>query len=197
MSHLFLSCTLLFAAAQAAFFCPLLGPDFPPPLNLSAGSATLSAGSNFTQQVRQLINNQNSTYGPFDANTTSFSVNIFSVHKDNPIFQYHYSAPILATSTGGVKTVDENSVYRIGSVSKLFTVYAFLVENGDVHWNEPITKYVPELAALAKTNDVNQRNPIDNVAWEDITVGSLASHMAGIGRDCVYFGHLFFSDEQY
>jgi len=182
--YLVLGSTLL-SATQAVRLCPLLGPDFPPPQNLSASLSIQLADANFTQQLHQLLSNQNSTYGQFDANTTSFSVYGFSIHEDKPLFQHDYSAPILATSTG-VKKVDENSIYRIGSISKLFTVYAFLLENGDVHWNEPITKYVPELAALAKNQD-DQQNPIDHVAWEDITIGSLASHMADIGRECAFF----------
>jgi CubicO group peptidase (beta-lactamase class C family) len=83
-------------------------------------------------------------------------------------------------STLGVKNVDSHSQYRIGSISKLFTVYTFLIEAGDVKFNDPITKYVPELAAAAR----HEQNAVDSVDWESVTVGNLASQMSGIGRDC-------------
>ena len=70
--------------------------------------------------------------------------------------------------------VDENSIFRIGSLSKLFTVYTFLIERGMRDWREPITKYVVELANAAN-------NTTD---WRDITIEDLASHMAGIRLSC-------------
>jgi CubicO group peptidase (beta-lactamase class C family) len=83
----------------------------------------------------------------------------------------------------GTKAVDANTIYRVGSITKLFTVLTFLVEAGDVHFNEPVTSFVPELRQAAQKID-NALSPIDHVAWEDVTLGALASHMAGIGRDC-------------
>jgi hypothetical protein len=31
------------------------------------------------------------------------------------------------------------------------------------------------------------QNATDEVSWDDVTIGELASHMAGIGRDCKSF----------
>ena len=87
----------------------------------------------------------------------------------------------MANSTSGVHVVDENSIYRIGSISKMFTVYTFLLELGDGYWNQPVTKYVPELAAAAKDDVITQ------VQWEDVTLGDLAGQMAGIDRECKCF----------
>jgi len=55
-----------------------------------------------------------------------------------------------------------------------------LIEAGDIHWNAPITDYVSELKAIAanKTGDA-----ITKVSWDDITIGALASHLAGISSD--------------
>lgn len=44
----------------------------------------------------------------------------------------------------------------------------------------PSADYVPELAALAKNTSGNS---ITRIAWEDITIGELASHMTGIASD--------------
>jgi CubicO group peptidase (beta-lactamase class C family) len=76
--------------------------------------------------------------------------------------------------------VDENSVYRIGTLSQMFTVYAFLRAAGEEHWGDSVTKWVPELANASQTlND--QSKYMD---WNAITLGDLAGHLSGIARDC-------------
>lgn len=74
--------------------------------------------------------------------------------------------------------MDGNSIFRVGSITKLFSVYLWLVEVGDVHWKQPITDFVPELKAAGNADDV------ERVQWEDVTIEALASHMSGIGRGC-------------
>lgn len=86
-------------------------------------------------------------------------------------------------NTTGVRKVDANTVYRLGSLTKIFTIYTWLVQDGDVRWNEGITKYVPELAAAVNGEGFDA---VANVAWEDVTIGALASQMAGIVRDCEF-----------
>ena len=80
-----------------------------------------------------------------------------------------------------MKKIDSDTVYRLGSLTKIFTVYTWLAQDGDVKWNEPITKYVPELAQAA---DKAKDDPVGNVAWDEVTVGSLAGQLSGAGRDC-------------
>jgi CubicO group peptidase (beta-lactamase class C family) len=192
LPFIILSTTLMSASTQAVQVYTLLGPAYPPPQKLSSSSFIQSAVTNLTQMLQQMISTGNSTYGSFDVNNASFSVEVFSTHDDKPLFQQHYSAPILATSTAGVKIVDENSIYRIGSLSKLFTMFLFLIEAGDGCWSEPITKFVPELQAIAQKNkDAVLQDPIDHVSWDDVTIGALASHMADIGQACeLFFGCL-------
>lgn len=164
------------------FPCPILGGDYPAPSNLSSSSTIQSAASNLTSLLNTTILTGNSTHGSVQLNNTSVSISIFSTSDpvNNPFFEYHYTSPTLSNVTNGVKTVDSNSIYRIGSMSKLFTVYTFLAEVGDGHWNEPVTKYVPELAAAAKS----QQDATVSVQWTDVTLGDLASQLSGIGRDC-------------
>jgi CubicO group peptidase (beta-lactamase class C family) len=85
------------------------------------------------------------------------------------------------TNTTGVRRVDKNTVYRLGSLTKIFTIYTWLVQDGDLKWNTPITEYVPELQAVA---DRSSQDAVANVDWGDVTIGALASQMAGIVRDC-------------
>ena len=64
------------------------------------------------------------------------------------------------------------------------TVYLYLIEAGIASFEEPITKYIPELAAYATKNAAEPiQDDIDVVGWNDITVGALASQMAGVARD--------------
>ncbi|KAL2012232.1 hypothetical protein VTN00DRAFT_4950 [Thermoascus crustaceus] len=129
----------------------------------------------------------------FDANSTSFALEIFSPSDPNPLFHYYYTAPPIANSTSGVKTVDENTVFRIGSVSKLWTVYLFLIETGDARFDDPVAKYVPELrsaAAELSKNTTERGDVIDFVQWEEVTIRELASHLSGIARDYFFKGLL-------
>jgi CubicO group peptidase (beta-lactamase class C family) len=57
----------------------------------------------------------------------------------------------LAEPIEGVATADSNTIYRIASISKLLTVYTYLITAGDSSFNDLITKYVQELAQYAHT----------------------------------------------
>ena len=83
-----------------------------------------------------------------------------------------------------MKEVTEDSIYRIGSLSKLITVYLFLLEVGPSYWNHAITEYIPELEAAA-SNCLARKDPIECTDWHAVTLGALASHMAGVPRDCM------------
>ncbi|KAK7966229.1 beta-lactamase/transpeptidase-like protein [Apiospora aurea] len=177
---------LLRLVAAAAPDCPFPGPAFPKPTELASSETFKSVLANLTETFK--ARDQDRANNP---NGTSWSVQVFSVSDGNsssPLWEYHHSAPSLATSnTGGVKEVDGNTIYRLGSLTKIFTILTFLVEAGDGYWNTPVTKFVPELALLA---DKYQYDPVMNVDWASITLGELASHTAGIVRDYALLGEL-------
>jgi CubicO group peptidase (beta-lactamase class C family) len=151
--------------------CPFLGVDFPAPTKLAGSSIIQNATSNLLAAINTAINS--------GVNGSSFSIDIFSMHEPTSLFTFHHSSPSLNSSVG-VKTVDSNSIYRIGSISKLFTAYLLLIEAGDVHFSDPVTKFVPELQAAPQALS----DDFDFVDWNSVTIGNLASHMSGIGRDC-------------
>lgn len=164
--------------------CPPLGPNFPLPTSISSSPIVASGIQDLEKQLESSIVTGNSSNGPTTPNTTSFSIALFSVENTNSsspfLWQFHHSAPSLSNSTQGVRSVDENSVYRIGTLSQLFTVYAFLIAAGEEHWGESVTKWVPELANASKTlNDQSKY-----VDWNAVTLGDLAGHLSGIARDC-------------
>jgi CubicO group peptidase (beta-lactamase class C family) len=163
--------------------CPILGLGFTAPKNLCSSSTIQAAAENLTNVINSAVLTGNTTHGVLRSNTSSFSIEIFTAHNATPLYNYHHSSPILAKGASGVKNVDSNSIYRIGSITKLFTVYTYLLQTGFKYFDEPITKFVPELLEATRTRNSSD-NPIDNVAWEDITIRDLASYMADIGRDC-------------
>ncbi|KAI1270955.1 beta-lactamase/transpeptidase-like protein [Xylaria sp. FL0933] len=160
----------LLPACNAASTCPLEGPVFPKPLQISESDAVKAAISNLTETFKGITDN---------AQNYSFALEVFSAHEPDPVFSVLHTAPKLATlNTTGVKTVDGDTVFRLGSLTKVYTIYTFLVNAGDTIWNEPITKYVPELQTLA-----NRSDPVADTAWEKVTIGGLATQMTGIPRD--------------
>lgn len=99
---------------------------------------------------------------------------------------FAYTANNINT-TLGVSTVDQDTVFRVGSVSKLWTIVLFLVEEGLWPFQEPIVRFIPELheaASKLQWDPRKRRDAIDYVRWGEISMGELASHLAGIARDC-------------
>lgn len=176
----------LFATYALSFTpCPLLGPAYPP-FTLNNNSTILqSALTDLNTKFDELMQIGIGSNGQVTPNTTSFSIALFSTNQgtaaDEPFFfEYHYTAPSIQNATTGVQSVDANSVYRIGGLTEVFTIWSVLIEAGDGVWNDPVTKHVPELknAAQEKGDGV--------VNWQSITIGQLASHMSGISRDCEF-----------
>ncbi|TLD05218.1 uncharacterized protein PgNI_09994 [Pyricularia grisea] len=152
----------------------LAGPAFPRPSFLRGSDALASAIGNFDRYV------DSST--PIQSNQTAWAVAVFSTNDAEPLYERYYTPEFDV----GVSQVDRDSVFRIASVSKVFSVWSFLLEVGDAHFNDPITRYVPELATIANesttTNEVVY-DDIDHVRWEEVTLGQLAGQLAGIPRD--------------
>jgi CubicO group peptidase (beta-lactamase class C family) len=154
--------------------CPLYGPTFPTPQQPSTSTSVQAAIQNLTSTFSEI-----DTY--YGANN-SYSIQVFS--SSGILFEHYHTAPSLPSlNSSGVKQVDAHTVYRIGSLTKIFTMYASLLEAGYQYFSHPITDFVPELAALATWWP---GNAITNVAWGDVTIGDLASHLAGIASDCKY-----------
>ncbi|KAK5656822.1 hypothetical protein OQA88_4370 [Cercophora sp. LCS_1] len=164
--------------------CPLYGPQLPRPKNLFWEPGIQYAAYILDDIFPQYIDNDNNT----GSQRFSYSVEVFSGTEDLPLWQHHWTAPNLASlNSTGVKKVDGNSVYRIGSVTKIFTVLGFLASVGDGVLNDPVTKYLPELAELAE-NSIE--SAIFAPDWESITVGSLATQTSGLIRDYSILGEL-------
>ena len=95
-------------------------------------------------------------------------LSIALVDGSNIVWQKGYGFSDPATKT----PITAETVFRVGSVSKLFTDIAVmrLVENGKLDLDAPITKYLPEF---------KPRNSFD----KPITLRELMSHRAGLVRE--------------
>ena len=115
---------------------------------------------------------------PFDANITSFAVEITSAEQS--LWGHYHTAPFLGNYTDSEPTpVNANTAFRIASISKIFTVLAMLLKEkaGHLNMRDSIMKYIPDLA---------QDEDDDGTRWEDITLESLASQLSGIPRECEF-----------
>ncbi|KAI9040333.1 alkaline D-peptidase [Aspergillus affinis] len=185
-SSLNLLASLLVLAPSVFSFtpCPLLGPAFPP-FKLDPSSKDVSkAIKELKHELDDQIKSGNGSHGITYSNTTSFSLALFSTNEgagsDGPFFyDYHYTAPSLRQSKH-YRAADANSVYRIGGLSQIFTVWTLLATADDGVLDDAVTEYLPELES-AKRDAAEHADSF--VAWERVTVGQLASHMAGIARD--------------
>lgn len=145
----------------AAQNCPILGPAYPAATNIAAPKLT-AAKERFEKALESV-----------NRSSTSFAVQVYSAHDDDLIYSTYHTA----TDQVGAAVVGPDTIWRLFSISKAITVYAFLAKLGDKYWNEPITNYIPELA------DAPVHDPIRDVNWAEVTLGSLAGQSSGITRD--------------
>jgi hypothetical protein len=59
-----------------------------------------------------------------------------------------------------------------------------MIEAGPNYWSHFITEYIPELKTAASGCSASE-DPINCIDWDEITLGALASHTAGLPRDCM------------
>lgn len=182
---LFLQDAILVSSTPAA---ALLGPGYPLPADLTSnGSLVSAAWSNFSAIIGTYIDRNQTVEGLVpDLGSYTFSVGAFSIFDPQAAekLQYHHTGKDVKTSNIGVTRVDGDSIYRVASVSKVFTVYLALIEIGSRYWDSPITDFVPE---LAKYSNDTALDPLNVVDWKSVTLGALAGQIAGIPRDTTLF----------
>jgi CubicO group peptidase (beta-lactamase class C family) len=84
-----------------------------------------------------------------------------------PIWEFHHLAE---TNVNGTKSVDGDSQYLVGSISKVFT--DLLLLRTDLNRSDPITKYLPDLEGDSY------------IQWRNITLDNLGDHLAGMPPTC-------------
>ncbi len=155
---------LLFYFTLLLAQCPPLGPILPAPTGLSQSPLfqTLMTEINAQLQNTSSLLNQ-----------TAVSIGMRSVHDDGSLLNFHFTPQEYNTS--GTHKVDGDTVYRIGSTTKLFTALSILQLEGKINPFDPVTKYVPKLGDISGLN-----NSLTKVDWNTVTIHALMSHMGGV-----------------
>ena len=173
--HLITS-SLLATLSWATFVpLPLTGADLPAPKHLSKSSTFMAAITQLEEAIEQAMNA--SSTGQKFASNASFAVDVFSIYEDQPYLKKFYSG--FQNASEGTSSIDDDTIFRLGSISKLYTIYLSLIADGESHWNNPITNYIPELAAYMNLHSSGQ------TTWNftAMTLGDLAGQTSGLPRD--------------
>lgn len=176
-------------AAILLLFTPIVlgdlpGPGYPAPRDISSDSSLVAASwKNVTDTLDKTINGKGENHAAsILLKNTTFSLGLFSLHDSNaPSLQYHHTSSSNLNKTVGTKRVDSYSVYRIASISKLVTTYAGMIELKENDWNTPLTKVFPGLKEFTQKS-VKNYNAIEDIKWDQITVGDIAAQLGGIPR---------------
>ena len=171
-----LSALALSAEAITTTGCPILGPAFPAPTALSEDPI-------FSSKVQELTSKFNEAIQDGSLPDISFAVQVFSSEEDHSAFGFYHTDDPVKVGSVGVKEVDEDTMFRIGSISKLWTMFLFMTLEGTRYFHEPVSKYVPELQI--QYTQAQAKDNINFLQWSDVTIGELASHQAGLARDCM------------
>ncbi|KAG5758680.1 hypothetical protein H9Q72_013183 [Fusarium xylarioides] len=153
-------------------YCPPYGPVLPAPRQASQHPAVQYAVDTITTVLK------GQTAG-FDL--SGVSVGVKSIYEDEPLLDFHYT-PSAMKPKEGVRKINASTVYRLGSISKVFTVLAALrlAEDGVLSMDDPVTRWIPELAHIDGSHSGDE---LDVIHWDDIAVGDAAAHLSGLGGD--------------
>lgn len=143
------------AAAALNGHCPPLGAVLPAPKHPSTSSTVQEAIYNFQNDFTNLTS-------VFSG--TAVSVSVKSLHQLDKLIDLHYTPPV--RDPNSTNMVDANTVYRIASISKVFTTLGLL------------------LSGHGMDDHVTMRLLNTEPIWNNMTIGALASHMSGLGLDC-------------
>lgn len=146
--------------------CPPLGIVLPPAQAPGSNEAVISA----TKKLMTILESEFSS----QLNSSGISLVVKSTHEDVPLFSYHFTPPVL--SGIGTTTINENTIFRVGSLSKLFPALAAL-QTSSIHMDDLVLKYIPEFKTAVATSSV------ESIPWDDITVDSLMTHLSGLATD--------------
>jgi CubicO group peptidase (beta-lactamase class C family) len=137
-------------------------PAFPVPSWTNGAHDLRHAFDDIEAKLKELA-----VHSKFDA--ASFSVAVTS--ETETLWDYFHTARKRNETRPGVPHVDGDSLYRIASITKTFTVLGLLYQHqgGRLDLDTPISKYIPELSG--------------EIAWHEITLRALASQLSGIPRE--------------
>ncbi|KAL8804442.1 MAG: hypothetical protein Q9182_002547 [Xanthomendoza sp. 2 TL-2023] len=148
---------------------------FPPPILLK-DEPHLQKVFNGLEQGIQVASTESSHL--WDTDNTSFAIAVTSASET--LWTISYTAANLGNYSNGLPgRMNDQTYFRIASISKVFTVLAVLLQEkaGKCSLRDPITRYVPELQDSAGAG-------AGIIEWSKITLEALASQLSGLPREC-------------
>ncbi|KAH6906074.1 beta-lactamase/transpeptidase-like protein [Coprinopsis sp. MPI-PUGE-AT-0042] len=119
-----------------------------------------------------------------DIDSLAFAI----VTSSGPIFEKGYGR-LKANDNTTTQAPGSDSIYRLGSISKMFTAFETLLlrEKGILNLDNPIEKYLPNSqppsASFGWAQQVKARGEGEPSRSSRVTIRQLASHEAGVGRE--------------
>ncbi|KAF7311060.1 Beta-lactamase domain-containing protein [Mycena chlorophos] len=114
------------------------------------------------------------------------SLSVAVVTPSALLFQGNYGVLRANETIESRGVVTGDSIYRIASITKMFTTLETLIlrERGYLNWDDPVTKFIPNFTNPSSgwaTHLSDTGKPAVDQA--PVTLRQLASHLSGIGRD--------------
>lgn len=150
--------------------CFYHSPAFPPPDYSKPWPDLLDAFGHIEASVSALVD------GDSSFNTSSYSIEVTS--SESTLWSTFHTAQVKDPKRPGAEEVNGDSVYRIASITKVFTVMGILRQHeaGNLSLDDSVVKYIPDLEKMSHSHG-------GTIRWKDITLRSLASQLSGIPRD--------------
>ena len=185
---------LLIPICSTSVLADLLAPSYEAPVDIASNKSLVAAAwRNATASLQTYISDGNegaASNAVAAMKNITFSVGMFSLEDPAASkMQFHYTSPEIANAPNGTHKVDGDTIYRMASVTKAFTVLAGLLELNSSHWDRPITDFVPTLAKYAKKTP-GEDDPTHITEWDKVTLSALAAQIAGVPRDPFLVGEI-------
>ncbi|KAF6766639.1 beta-lactamase class C binding protein-like protein [Ephemerocybe angulata] len=165
---------------------------FPLPNLLTHNPVERDGGSNVA--IREALSSLNEYLAARTSATDIDSLAIAVVTPARTIFDRGYGV-LKANDTGAKQhLVDKHSIYRIASITKMFTVFETLLlrERGVLDFDDPVEKYIPEFKPPSASRGWSEHLRDREHGKEEqfrrresprVSLRQLASHTGGLGRD--------------
>ncbi|OBT65869.1 hypothetical protein VE03_05427 [Pseudogymnoascus sp. 23342-1-I1] len=185
---------LLIPISSRSALADLLVPSYEAPVDVASNKSLVAAAwRNATATLQTYLSDSNegaASSAVAAIKNVTFSVGLFSVEDPAASkLQFHYTSPEIANAPNGTNKVDGDTIYRMASVTKAFTVLAGLLELNSTHWDRPITDFVPTLANYTRQSP-GEDDPTHITEWDKVTLRALAAQIAGVPRDPFLVGEI-------
>lgn len=184
MCHQLLTTSVLVSLISSTI-ADILGPVYPPPVDLSSATSVVpSAWNEITNVLDGYFNGSlgaNLASSFSGAENVTFSIGAFSLNDPAALdtLQYHHTSAEVINGNG-TDHVDADSIYILASITKVFTAFSGLLALTDEEWNRPLTQCIPGLAEYVA--QLAPEDPIMNTQWDKITPWALANQISGVAE---------------